>query len=178
MVMQAWSVLLILFHWQAPGIIQQGFKWMLDSKVHYCSDLPLIWILFNGVYHFINMPLNENVINHIGLMNGLLNYSKKLYLSVELQGVIPLWINMGSWCFVIHNMHWMREIELSHKAARLGIEKQNIIQWWHPISQSRSQDDWNGSRPLLEILRPDPIYLMNELKLSLQQKSKISKAKK
>ncbi len=148
----------------APGIIQQGFKWMLDSKspllFRPSFDLDFIqWCL-----SFYQHASKRNVINHIGLMNGLLNYSKKLYLSVELQGVIPPLDKHGILMFCNTQHALDEEIELSHKAARLGIETKTL-----------SNDDIQSVNPGVRMIgmgavhytgdiTTDPIYLMNELK--------------
>ena len=127
----------------APGIIKQSVKWMFDSRS------PLLFRPYADV-DFIKWCLSfyfnsskQNVNQNTGLMSGLLEWSKKIYLELEANNIIPAIQKKGIIMYTNTRHGLDEEIDLSKRANRLGIE--TIILTNKDIADLNPGVEFNGT---------------------------------
>ena len=152
----------------APGIIKQSVKWMFDSRS------PLLFRPYADV-DFIKWCLSfyfnsskQNVNQNTGLMSGLLEWSKKIYLELEANNIIPAIQKKGIIMYTYTRHGLDEEIDLSKRANRLGIE--TIILTNKDIADLNPGVEFNGTGGVHYTgdMHTDPTLLMYALKSYLK----------
>ncbi len=153
----------------APGIIKQSLKWMFDSKSPLLfrpyADVDFLKWCLSFYIHSSNKNVNENT----GLMSGLLEWSKKLYLELEYEKIIPS-IRKNGIVMYSNTKHGLdEEIQLAKKAKRLEIDTTVLTN--KDISDLNPGVNFNGLGGVHYTgdMHTDPASLMTSMKSFLKE---------
>lgn len=106
----------------SPGIIKQSVKWMFDSRSPLLFRPYAEWDFLKWCLSFYFNSSKQNVNDNTGLMSGLLEWSKKIYLELEAKEIIPTIQRKGIIMYTNTRHGLEEEIHLTKKANRLGLE--------------------------------------------------------
>ncbi|MEP7269770.1 MAG: FAD-dependent oxidoreductase [Saprospiraceae bacterium] len=153
----------------APGIIMQGMKWMFDKQSPLLFRPTPNLDFIKWCYTFYRNSNSNNVAENMGLLSGLLNWSKELYLELEKKHILPPVQQKGivMYCNTQHALN--EEIHLVKTAQALHICTNILSNKDLEILNPGIEFNGIGGVHYTGDMHIEPYHLMNKLKKYLLQ---------